>query len=857
MIRRFSATTSHARRTFAALAWLAACIGPGPATAATLVVNSASDSGATSCGGTCELRAAVLQSASGDTITFDAALDGTTIQLAAGEIAITDKDLAIIGNGADRTVISGGDVSRIFAIQSSGAPAAMQVTLSDLTLTRGFAGANASGGALHVSKPNTDASVLEVDIERAVIRDSAAGSSANSTYSQGGGIYSRRAVLRIADSAILGNTAYGPGANGGGILATGSFASGADALAGKTLTIVNSTIARNSVSGTATTGGGVEFAFGDTWILNSTIAGNSAARGANVHNGNASTVGFPFALWNSIVADADPLSDPAAPNIGGPISDARFDLLEDDAGATYTGTSTGVITGVDPQLDGLDDNGGPTPTMLPAATSAAVDAGDPDGCTDDAGAAITADQRGSPRPAGSVCDIGAYERLDLSLSPTTLPDAVIGVPYSVVIGTTPTAGVHYAVTAGSLAPFALDAATGELAGTGTATGPLDFTVTAIDAWGNIGTHAYVLQVVSGQPASLTVDSFPSPTTAGATHSVRVTARDASGNVAIAYAGTIHFASSDTQADLPADYTFTAADAGTRLFDVTLRTAGTQSIRATDTVDGSLDGTQTGIVVEPAAAAVLALSGFPTSVTAGTPGSFDIVATDAFGNVATGYAGTLHFTSSDPAATLPVDAQLANGTGTFNATLHTVGTQSITATDNANPALAATQHGIVVEAGPAVAFSVGGHPSPTIAGEAHDFTVTARDAAGNIATGYAGTVHFASSDTQAELPADATLTDGSGTFSATLRTSGTQSISVIDGAIAGTQAGIVVEAATASTMVVDGHPSPVTAGTSNAFNVTLLDAFGNIATGYTGTVHFTASDTQAALPADYAFTTADA
>ena len=38
-------------------------------------------------------------------------------------------------------------------------------------------------------------------------------------------------------------------------------------------------------------------------------------------------------------------------------------------------------------------------------------------------------------------------------------------------------------------------------------------------------------------------------------------------------------------------------------------------------------------------------------------------------------------------------------------------------------------------------------------------------------------------------------------------------------------------------------------------ITLKDAFGNIATGYVGTVHFTSSDGQALLPADYTFTAA--
>jgi hypothetical protein len=36
----------------------------------------------------------------------------------------------------------------------------------------------------------------------------------------------------------------------------------------------------------------------------------------------------------------------------------------------------------------------------------------------------------------------------------------------------------------------------------------------------------------------------------------------------------------------------------------------------------------------------------------------------------------------------------------------------------------------------------------------------------------------------------------------------------------------------------------------------VDAFGNRATGYTGTVHFSSSDDMAVLPSDYTFTAAD-
>jgi adhesin/invasin len=59
-----------------------------------------------------------------------------------------------------------------------------------------------------------------------------------------------------------------------------------------------------------------------------------------------------------------------------------------------------------------------------------------------------------------------------------------------------------------------------------------------------------------------------------------------------YTGTVHFASSDGTATLPANYTFTATDAGVHTFTnaFTLRKRGTQTITVTDVVKGALTAT---------------------------------------------------------------------------------------------------------------------------------------------------------------------------------------------------------------------------------------------------------------------------
>jgi PKD repeat protein len=394
-------------------------------------------------------------------------------------------------------------------------------------------------------------------------------------------------------------------------------------------------------------------------------------------------------------------------------------------------------------------------------------------------------------------------------------------------------------------------------------------LTVTDPYNGSTTATAVVTVApnaAGSASSLTVTGFPTPDTAGAAGNVTVTALDAFGNIATGYRGTIHITSTDNRAVLPVNYTFVAADAGTHTFSVTLETAATQSITATDTSTPSLTGSETSIVVGAAAASSLTVSGFPTPDTAGVAHNVTVTAHDPYGNVATGFTGTIHFTSTDSQAVLPTNYTFVAadaGTHTFSVTLDTAGNQSITALAVRNPTIIGSETGIAVGAAAASSLTITGFPSPDTAGTAHNVTVTARDPYGNVATGYTGTVHFTSTDSQAVLPANYTFLAGdAGThsFSVTLKTVGTRSISATDtvtSSITGTESGIAVGAAAASSLTVTGFPSPDTAGTAHNVTVSAFDPYGNIATGYTGSVHFTSSDSQALLPANYTFVAADA
>jgi hypothetical protein len=97
---------------------------------------------------------------------------------------------------------------------------------------------------------------------------------------------------------------------------------------------------------------------------------------------------------------------------------------------------------------------------------------------------------------------------------------------------------------------------------------------------------------------------------------------------------------------------------------------------------------------------LAVTGFPSPQVAGPPGSVTVAARDQFGNTVTSYNGTIHFSSSDAQAVLPVDYSFVsadNGSHTFTngAILLTIGTQSITASNMAPASFSGTQSGIVI------------------------------------------------------------------------------------------------------------------------------------------------------------------
>ena len=107
---------------------------------------------------------------------------------------------------------------------------------------------------------------------------------------------------------------------------------------------------------------------------------------------------------------------------------------------------------------------------------------------------------------------------------------------------------------------------------------------------------------------------------------------------------------------------------------------------------------------------------PGNAASGTRFTFPVTAVDGAGNVVSSYTGVAHFTSTDSLAALPPDSGITNGMGTFSATLATVGTQKITATD-VSTALTGTSSAIdVLTTGTFVITS--GQPPNGLVGESY-------------------------------------------------------------------------------------------------------------------------------------------
>ena len=184
----------------------------------------------------------------------------------------------------------------------------------------------------------------------------------NATIS-GGAVNSAQAMLTIERSAFINNSAT----NGGAIFSSDFVAS-----------ITNSTFSGNSGG---VSGGGVEVQGGNMTIINSTIAGNTG--------GGIRRVGGGLKLRNSLIADNN------GGDCSGGLSEIVNNYIED-------GTCSPALSSADGSINLGSLTGSPAYYPL-LSGSPAIDAAAAAHCP-------SLDQAGTTRPAGSGCDIGAYEK---------------------------------------------------------------------------------------------------------------------------------------------------------------------------------------------------------------------------------------------------------------------------------------------------------------------------------------------------------------------------------------------------------------------------------------------------------------
>lgn len=215
--------------------------------------------------------------------------------------------------------------------------------------------------------------------------------SAIAIYSGGGGVYADVSaapspVLSYTNSTISGNTTDAAAQVGGG--------GGLYLLYPQPTLLANTTLAGNSASSGA--GGGILNAGSTLQSKNSIVALNTAKRRANC-------AGFNTTAGGQLSFSAAPI-----------FTSLGFNLTNSPDTCNFTGTGDKVVQASAVKLGPLANNGGPTLTRALLKGSPAIDHGNPAGCTDPMGVALTTDQRGRPRPdhGETVCDIGAYEFQD-------------------------------------------------------------------------------------------------------------------------------------------------------------------------------------------------------------------------------------------------------------------------------------------------------------------------------------------------------------------------------------------------------------------------------------------------------------
>jgi hypothetical protein len=571
------------------------------------------------------LRYTITNAVDNDTITFGVT---GTINLT-GALPDLTHSVSIQGPGADRLTVrrdTGGNY-RILTVDSG-----TMVSISGLMIANGYV---PTGGGIRNSGTLT--------VSNCII-------SGNTAYGGlGGGIYND-GTMTISSSTISGNFALngtGFGTAGGGIF-NSIFLPRIGAL-----TVNNSTVSGNSIitDGYDVFGSGI---YGATMVTNCTISGNTTHSTSSIGAGAIADVGV---ISNSTISGNNDM---------GIVNEYVLTL----SNSTVSGNNgTGIFTFGDRMTVSNSTVSGNVSTGVAAGIFCAQGTNTLNNCTVsgnsnngtggggiEVGGSLTVNNstisdNHSSFQGGGIYVAGLFYARNTIIAGNTAPTgADLRGPLRSqghnLIGNTRDSGSLFDATdllnvnpllgplqnnGGPTQTMALLAGSPALnAGDSTQLGVADQRGVVRSGGVNIGAY-------QASASAFALTGLPASAVAGTPLTVTVTAQDRFGQTALGYTGTVHFSSSDGQAVLPTDYAFTSADAGTHAFTngVALKTAGNQSVTATDTTTSSLIGNAS-VLVNPAAADHLLFLQQPTDTAAGqtiTP-ALTVAVVDQFGNVVT-------------------------------------------------------------------------------------------------------------------------------------------------------------------------------------------------------------------------------
>jgi hypothetical protein len=350
-----------------------------------------------------------------------------------------------------------------------------------------------------------------------------------------------------------------------------------------------------------------------------------------------------------------------------------------------------------------------------------------------------------------------------------------------------------------------------------------------------------ISITPASPAQLVLTSQPANSiTAGNAFGLTVNVEDAYGNVVTGYSGTVTLGL--TGGNLLGTLSESATGGVATFFGLSIDEAGTgDQLQAS--APGLAPTESDAFTVTPAAAAQLVVeSAPPPSIMAGTAFGLTVDAEDAYGNLVTGYSGsialTLAGTTTGGKLLGTLNASASSGVATFSGLSIDEAGEGYAIDASASGLTPATTTTVgVTPAAPAQIVFNSGHLATVTAGESFGVSLSVEDAYGNLETSYNGSVTIAvAGGPTGSHPGDPTTAAASGglvTFSGldlTRAGSGYTIDATIGNLIAAQSVAFTVSpAAPAQLVILQQPPATNTAGAAFDVDVAVEDAFGNLVT----------------------------